>query len=367
MSAEQQAWLRLLRTPRLGSVGLLKGLQQHGSAAAWVSSTARPPALPDAAAEIDQRWLERPDRHLLTFNDPDYPALLRQIADPPAALWIAGDPSALWLPQLAVVGSRNASAGGLALAKDFSATLARSGLAITSGLALGIDGVAHQACLDAGGLTLAAVGHGPDQIYPRSHRALAERIIVDGAVISEFPPGTAPRPGHFPRRNRIIAGLALGTLVVEAGLASGSLITARLASEAGREIFAIPGSIHNPLAKGCHRLIRDGAKLVESAQEIYAELTPLARQWADSLRAHLMESSCAPNSQSKAGTNDAMPDPEYATLIAALGFDPVSMDGLVERTGLTVNQLSSMLLKLELDGEVVATPGGRYCRAHERG
>lgn len=366
MNAEQRAWLRLLRTPRLGSAGLLKGLQQHGSAAAWVDS-APPSALPGAANDTDLQWLQRPRRHLLTFNDPDYPALLRQIADPPAALWIAGEPSALWLPQLAVVGSRNASAGGLALARDFSATLVRSGLAITSGLALGIDGSAHQACLDAGGVTLAAVGHGPDQIYPRSHRALAERIIADGAVISEFPPGTPPRPGHFPRRNRIIAGLALGTLVVEAGLASGSLITARLASEAGREIFAIPGSIHNPLAKGCHRLIRDGAKLVESAQEIHAELAPLARQWADSLRAHLIESTDAPNLNDGAGTNDAPPDPEYATLYAALGFDPMSMDGLVERTGLTVNQLSSMLLKLELDGEVVATPGGRYCRAHERG
>ena len=365
MSEERAAWLRLLRTPRLGSVGLLQGLERFGNAAAWVASAERPKALPSDPAEIDCRWLERPQRSLLTWNDPDYPALLRQIPDPPAALWIAGEPSALWLPQLAIVGSRNASAGGLALAGDFASTLARSGLAITSGLALGIDGVAHRACLDAGGITLAAVGHGPDQIYPRSHRPLAEKIVVNGAVVSEFPPGTAPRPGHFPRRNRIIAGLALGTLVVEAGLASGSLITARLASEAGREVFAIPGSIHNPLAKGCHRLIRDGARLVESAQEIYDELRPLAQQWAQDLRAHLIEAPDAPKSaaQGKVGTDDA----EYLALRKAMGYDPVSMDLLVERTGLTVNQLSSMLLKLELDGEVVTTPGGRYSRTLERG
>ncbi len=365
MSDEQRAWLRLLRTPRLGSVGLLAGIERHTSAAAWIASAERPKALAQHPADSDLQWLERDQRQLLTWNDPDYPALLRQVADPPAALWVVGDTSALWQPQLAVVGSRNASAGGLALARDFSSTLARSGLAITSGLALGIDGAAHSACLDAGGISLGAVGHGPDQIYPRSHRALAERIIAEGAIVSEFPPGTSPKPGYFPRRNRIIAGLALGTLVVEAGLASGSLITARLASEAGREVFAIPGSIHNPLAKGCHRLIRDGAKLVESAQEIYDELAPLARQWAESLRAHLTDSALAPTSApTKAlGTDDA----EYLQLREAMGFDPVSMDELVERTGLTVNQLSSMLLKLELDGEVVSTPGGRYSRTHERG
>jgi len=365
MSDEQRAWLRLLRTPRLGSVGLVAGCVKHGSAAAWVASADRPKALPSAAQDADLQWLERDRRQLLTWNDPDYPALLRQVADPPAALWVAGEASALWQPQLAIVGSRNASAGGLALARDFSTTLSRAGLAITSGLALGIDGVAHAACLDAGGVSLAAVGHGPDQIYPRNHRGLAERIIGDGAIVSEFPPGTSPKPGYFPRRNRIIAGLALGTLVVEAGLASGSLITARLASEAGREVFAIPGSIHNPLAKGCHRLIRDGAKLVESAQEIYDELAPLARQWAESLRAHLTDASIAPKSagESAFGTDDA----EYLLLREAMGFDPVTMDELVERSGLTVNQLSSMLLKLELDGEVVSTPGGRYSRTHERG
>lgn len=369
MRADQSAWLRLLRTPRLGAKALHEGLQRYGSAAAWVASADRPSALPAEIEARDQRWLERPRRTLLTIEDADYPALLRRSPDPPAALWIIGDASALWLPQLAIVGSRHASAGGLALARDFAATLTRSGLAITSGLAQGVDGAAHRACLQAHGQTIAVLGHGLDRIYPREHRELAEAIAGQGALVSEYPPGTAPRPGLFPRRNRLIAGLCLGTLVVEAGLNSGSLITARQASEAGREVFAIPGSIHNPLAKGCHRLIREGARLVESAQEIHDELAPLAQAWADQLRGHL---SNWPDDPTSGGNEDATAsagstDPDYQRLRQALGFDPVSLDELVSRTALTVAELSSMLLKMELDGEVSTTPGGRYSRRHERG
>jgi DNA processing protein len=369
MSALEHAWLRLLRTPRLGAQSLIEGLEQHGDAVNWIASVP-PPRLPAEPHPADLAWLARPRRSLLCWDDEDYPPLLRRISDPPAALWIIGDPSALWLPQLAVVGSRNASAGGLALARDFAATLTRAGFAINSGLAQGVDGVAHQACMDAGGTTLAVLGHGLDRIYPREHRTLAEAVVQKGALISEYPPGTAPKPGLFPRRNRLIAGLSLGTLVVEAGLNSGSLITARVASEQGREVFAIPGSIHNPLAKGCHRLIRDGAKLVESALEIYDELAPLARAWADQLSGHLCSAATAPTSPvPHTGTSApaAERDADYGRLLDALGFDPVSVDELVTRTSLTVAVLSSMLLKLELDGEVIATPGGRYSRKHERG
>jgi DNA processing protein len=364
------AWLRLLRTPRLGAQGLIEGLQTHAGAHAWVTSATRPKQLPAEPHPADLAWLARPRRSLLCWDDPDYPPLLRRISDPPAALWIIGDASALWLPQLAVVGSRHASAGGLALARDFAATLTRAGFAITSGLAQGVDGAAHRACIDAGGRTLAVVGHGLDRIYPREHRALAGAIVEQGALVSEYPPGTAPKPGLFPRRNRLIAGLSLGTLVVDAGLNSGSLITARLASEQGREVFAIPGSIHNPLAKGCHRLIRDGAKLIESAQEILDELAPLARAWADQLRGHLCNPADGPIQDLALGSPDTPGterDADYQRLLDALGYDPVSVDELVTRTSLTVAALSSMLLTLELDGEVTATPGGRYSRKHERG
>ncbi|MCB1626175.1 MAG: DNA-processing protein DprA [Xanthomonadales bacterium] len=369
MTPAQAAWLRLLRTPRLGASAIVQGVEQHGSAETWVASRERPPRLPEAVGEADARWLARPRRQLVCWDSEDYPSLLRRIDDPPAALWVIGDATALWLPQLAIVGSRHASAGGLALARDFAATLTRSGLAITSGLAQGVDGAAHQACLQAQGQTIAVLGHGLDRIYPREHQSLAEAIASAGALVSEYPPGTAPRPGLFPRRNRLIAGLALGTLVVEAGLNSGSLITARLASEAGREVFAIPGSIHNPLAKGCHRLIREGAKLVESAQEIHEELAPLARVWADQLRGHLSNWEDAPTSAVAGDARAAAQpsDPDYDRVRQALGFDPVSIDELVSRTALTVAELSSMLLKMELDGEVSTTPGGRYSRKHERG
>ena len=211
-------------------------------------------------------WLSQPGNHVVHFQDAAYPALLKQIADPPPLLFVRGDRDYLAQPQLAIVGSRNPTHTGRALAREFAAHLASFGLTITSGLASGIDGAAHQGAIEAGGTTLAVTGTGLDRVYPARHRDLAHRVAENGALVTEFPPGTAPLAANFPRRNRLISGLSLGTLVVEAALRSGSLITARSALEQGREVFAIPGSIHNPLARGCHALIRDGAKLVESGE-----------------------------------------------------------------------------------------------------
>ncbi len=307
-------------------------------------------------------WLAQPGQHLLGWHDPDYPPLLRAVQNPPLALFVAGDPALLWHPAVAVVGSRSPSAGGRDNARDFARAIAESGLAVTSGLALGIDAAAHAAALAAGGLTVAVLGSGIDQPYPRSNAALQARIAEAGAVVSEHPPGTGALREHFPARNRIIAGLALGTLVIEAAQRSGALITARQASEAGRDVFAVPGSIHNPMARGCHRLIRDGAALVERADEVIAALAPLAAELGQALHRRLD----APNSPSEAPSG-ALPDtpgsgdPDYHRLWLALGHDPTGMDRLVERTGLTTAQLSSMLLLMELEGWVVAEHG-RYSR-----
>jgi DNA processing protein len=261
------------------------------------------------------------------------------------------------LPQLAVVGSRNPTPGGRDTARDFAAYFAAQDLAVTSGLALGNDAAAHEGALDADGVTLAVCGCGLDDVYPASHAALARRIAERGAVVSEFPPGTPARRENFPQRNRIIAGLALGTLVVEAALRSGSLITARLAAEAGREVFAIPGSIHSPLAKGCHRLIREGAKLVECGADVLDELGPLTATIGRSAAA----SSPTPAQRARDGER-VLHDREYAQLLAELGHDPTPVDVLVERTGLAPGVLSSMLLILELEGQVSVAPGGRYAR-----
>ena len=242
-----------------------------------------------ALLEQDRAWLGAEGHHLLTWEDERYPALLRDIPSPPAALFVAGDPDILWQPQLAVIGSRNPTAGGRDNARDFAMELSRQGMTITSGLAAGIDSVAHTAALDAGGYTAAVTGCGLDKVYPASSRNLAQRVEAHGVLVSEFPPGTAPKREHFPTRNRIISGLSLGVLVVEAAMRSGTLITARLAGTQGREVFALPGSIHNPMAKGCHRLIRDGARLVENVEEIMQELASLAGQLAGSLQQHLEE------------------------------------------------------------------------------
>lgn len=381
-----RAWMALLRAPGIGGVRLRDLLERFGSVdtvigagpSAWRAAGVPAAAIawlqaPDPARiDADLDWLGQPRHHLVTWDSEDYPALLRRSPQAPGALFVAGDPNLLWHPQIAIVGSRNPSDGGRANARDFSRTMSRSGLLVTSGLADGIDAAAHRAALDVGRPTVAVIATGPDLVYPVVNRQLSADIVEHGTIVSEFPPGTEARREHFPRRNRIIAGLCLGTLVVEAALRSGALITARLAAEAGREVFALPGSIHNPLAKGCHRLIRDGAALVESAPEIIEALGPQAAQLADALRARLAPGRMAPSvptatptgTGSSTGTVDLLrsqqaPDPDYVALHAALGHDPVAIDTLAERTGLTVEALSSMLLLMELDGRVTASHG-RY-------
>ena len=309
---------------------------------------------PDPAGlAADERWLATPGRRLVNWGSPDYPALLADLPDPPAVLYVDGDAAVLGLPQLAVVGSRNPTALGRDTATQFARHLASSGLAITSGLALGIDAAAHRGALEAGGRTVAVLGCGLDRVYPPEHEGLARSIAAQGALVSELPVGTPPLKQHFPRRNRLIAGLSVGTLVVEAAVGSGSLITARLAAEQGREVFAIPGSIHNPMARGCHRLIRQGAKLVETADDVFAELGALLGSLAPSASAETPEKQV-----------DSVPalDNEYEILLDALGFGPASVDALVARTGLDAGAVASMLLILELEGRIAQQPGGLYCR-----
>ncbi len=306
---------------------------------------------PDPAqTEATLAWLAEPGHHLLTFTDPDYPPLLRQIPDPPLALYVLGDRACLSLPQLAIVGSRNPTPVGRENARAFARALAGAGLTITSGLALGIDGEAHRGALDAGGRTIAVTGTGLDRVYPAAHRELAHEISAHGALVSEFAIGSPPKAEHFPVRNRIISGLSLGTLVVEAAERSGSLISARLAGDQGREVFAIPGSIHSPLARGCHRLIRQGAKLVETAQDIVEELAALAGFSA---------AAAATVATNSAARHDP-PSDQAQQLLAAFGHDAASVDQLVTRSGLTADVVSSILLQLELASLVAPCGGGRY-------
>ena len=362
---EAAAWCALLRAPGLGAKTLNPLLAAASSARQLIDHppAAAPAALraylraPDwAGAEADMRWLEQPRNYLLKINDHDYPARLRELANPPTVLFLHGDPEALGLPQLAIVGSRNPSTGGLRNAHDFAAHLATSGLAIGSGLASGIDAAAHRGALAVDGLTLAVTGTGLDRVYPAKNRELAHDIAMNGLLVSEFATGTPPLPAHFPRRNRILAGLALGTLVVEAALQSGSLITARLAAEAGREVFAIPGSIHNPLSRGCHALIRDGAKLVETGDHVLEELALLLGD------ARLEAAGKAPPTPSATG----LTDPQHDAILAAMGFDPTTTDELVERTGFPAAEVSSILLLLELQGHVSSEPGGLFTRLGNR-
>lgn len=287
-----------------------------------------------------QAWLQQPGNHLITLADSHYPPALLQIADPPPLLYAKGQLAMFAQHSIAIVGSRNASAQGEKNAEDFAYALSQRGLCIVSGMALGIDGAAHRGALKAQGGTIAVVGTGLDIVYPARHRELAHQIVEHGLLVSEFPLSTPSRAQNFPRRNRIISGLSLGCLVVEANVQSGSLITAKLAAEQGREVFAIPGSIHSPLSKGCHQLIKQGAKLVDNIQDIVDELG-LAGQVAT------------------AGAKEA---PAPHPLLDCMGHDPISMDTLVERSGLTSDNLSAMLLMLELENKVSSLPGGRYQR-----
>jgi DNA processing protein len=301
--------------------------------------------------ERDAEWLQGPSRYLINSHSPLYPPLLQEIPDRPLLLYVVGNPEALSQPGLAIVGSRNPTRGGEKNAYEFARHLGKTGFCINSGLAQGIDTAAHKGALDAGAMTVAYLGHGIDRVYPAANHELAHRIAAQGALVSEFALGSPPLRSHFPQRNRLISGSSLGTLVVEAARRSGSLITARLSSEQGREVFAIPGSIHNPLARGTHQLIRQGAKLVESAEDIFTELGPLV--------GHLLQQDIKENADQPA---EAQHDPDYALLIQALGYDPVNVDELVAVSGLTIEQVSSMLLILELEGKVEALPGGSYLK-----
>jgi DNA processing protein len=380
---ELRAWMILLRTPGLGPGGLrerlaaanndiaqvLARLQQLRSLGAPARAWLQQPD--EALLASDMEWLAQPAHRLLRCTETDFPPQLDNIPQPPTALFVVGDASLLLYPQVAIVGARNASTGGLAHARAFALALAQAGFAITSGMADGIDGAAHLAALDNGVPTLAVIGTGPDRVYPRKHHMLAKRIAERGALISEFPPGTAARADHFPRRNRLIAGLSLGTLVVEAGLQSGSLITARLAAEQGREVFALPGSIHNPLARGCHRLIRDGARLVETAAEIIETLAPAARMLGGELAARLVANDGGNVGEQPVGIDHGThssahsglsKDPEYRRLWGELGHEPATLDELVQRTGQSAAAVCSMLLMLELEAKVETLPGNRYQR-----
>jgi DNA processing protein len=366
--SDLSAWLTLARAPGIHAGELQALLQHHASVESIVEASPatlrasganaslvewlRKPA--DDLIEADLRWLEGAEHHFIRWGSDDYPPLLAQLTDAPIGLYVRGDPHVLCMPQLAIVGSRNPTPSGRENAHEFAAYLARCGLTITSGLALGIDTASHEGALAGGGKTIAVCGTGVDISYPPSNTGLAAAIAAQGALISEFPLGAPALKGHFPRRNRIISGLALGTLVVEAAVQSGSLITARLASEQGREVFAIPGSIHNPRARGCHRLIRQGAKLVETADDIFAELKGITSAFAAEIH----------NPAKAAAGVAAGPqlDKEYEILLDALGFEPASVDTLVARTGLRADEVASMLLILELENCIDSYPGGLYVR-----
>jgi DNA processing protein len=358
-------WLAVLGAPGIGPVSFARLLEQIADPDQLLDSLLAHSNLPEAtrrylrapdseAIDRDLAWAAQDNNHILRLNTPEYPELLRQIPDPPPLLYVHGSIEALHTPQLAMVGSRNPSAGGQETARAFAAHLAGVGLTITSGLALGIDAASHTGALDSGGITVAVMGTGLDRVYPARHRELAHEIVSrGGALVTEFPISTGPRPENFPRRNRIISGLSLGTLVVEAAPRSGSLTTARHAVEQGREVFAIPGSIHNPMARGCHALIRQGAKLVETAADILEELGVRIETVAENTLP------CPPE--------PGMLSPDQMQLLDSMGFDTISVDQLVARSGLTAAAVSSMLLILELDGRVVSQAGGRYTRTESRG
>jgi DNA processing protein len=349
------AWLRLTLIPGIGgetqrkllaAFGLPEAIFAAGRLATRSVVGDRADLLFDfdPAEEVDRNlaWAAQSGQHIVTLADADYPKALLEIADPPSILYVRGNIDLLHRRGLAVVGSRNATPQGVQTAENFSRMLAAQGLTIISGLALGIDAAAHRGTLAAGGKTIAVIGTGADRIYPARNRELALAIAEHGAIVSEFPLGTPAIASNFPRRNRIISGLSRGVLVVEAAPESGSLITARLAAEQGREVFAIPGSIHSPVARGCHRLIKQGAKLVETAQDILEEFGNYPEPAADVPAA--LSAEC-----------------ENAVL-SALGHDPCTLDDLGERTGLTADRLLTELLTLELAGSIATLPGNRYQR-----
>lgn len=365
---ELEAWLCLIPRAGLGAAAVRRLLAAFGSPqavldagpGAWrevggaeaAKALAQPSDLAQQIVAHGLQWqANTPGAQVIALGESAYPAALLQTADPPFLLFCRGNVGLLQQPSLAIVGSRHATAQGIENARAFAKHLSDAGLCIVSGLAAGIDGAAHEGGLSGRGSTVAVMGTGPEQLYPRRHQKLGERIAQEGLLLTEFAPGTPPLPAHFPQRNRIIAGLSLGTLVVEAAVQSGSLITARMASECGREVFAIPGSIHSPVAKGCHRLIQQGAKLVETGEDILQELRAQTALLGP-------PSARAPEGASPEFSNARTTDP----LLLALGQDPLSLDALVARTGWPAATLSARLLELELTGEVARLPGGYFQR-----
>lgn len=359
------AWLTLEAVPGLGPESLRRLLEHfpgpgdilaasatqltplvgQDMARAMTGAADRPETARLVASSL--AWMAQPGNHFIPRMDPRYPAQLRDLSDAPAWLYVKGDPDWLARPMVAIVGSRHATQQGLRDATAFAQVLSEAGLTVVSGLALGVDTAAHEGGLAGLGSSVAVVGTGLDRVYPARNRDLAHRLAAQGAIVSEFPLGTPPKTGHFPRRNRLISGLSMGVLVVEAALESGSLITARLAAEQGREVFAIPGSIHSALSKGCHRLIKQGAKLVESAADILEELAPrLPRQ--------------EPLPGNEASHQGVSGDP----VLDALATGPLALDQLAERLGLTVGTLSVRLLSAEMSGQVARLPGGLYQRTY---
>ncbi len=325
--------------------------------ATWLERLRAPGERDPAGIERDLRWLEGPGRTLLSVDDPRYPAQLAAVPGMPPALFLEGEPAHLSRPQVAIVGSRAATAAGRETAFDFAARLAAHGFAITSGLAAGIDAAAHRGALAAGGITIAVCGTGLDRVYPAEHRQLAAAIAANGALVSEFPTGTPPAAYNFPRRNRLMSGLARGVLVIEAASRSGSLITARLAGEQGREVMAVPGSIHNLLARGCHRLIKDGAALVETVDDVLAAL---------GVQVPASASNSTSEVRGDARIANGALDSDAEMLLNALGFEPAGLDRLVERTGMAARIVISKLQLLELEGRVESLAGGRFSRKPPR-
>jgi len=367
-AAELRDWIRLMQTDGVGvemarrlltTFGLPGDIFSAGFDALRAVAPERiarallqtPTAMMQNRIELTLDWAAQPGRRILTLADADYPQALLNIADPPILLYIQGRDRLLSATSLAVVGSRNATVQGIQNAERFSEAASRAGLTVVSGLALGIDAAAHHGGLRGSGSSVAVIGTGIDIVYPMRNRALAQRLAEEGCIVSEYPLGMPPVAANFPRRNRIISGLARAVLVVEAAAQSGSLITARTAAEQGRDVFAIPGSIHSPLSKGCHQLIKQGAKLIESAQDILEELGKLPL--------------LARHPQAPANTSAIAPANHDAdALLRAMGFDPVDADVLSLRSGLSAAMLSEQLLALELDGAVECLPGGRYRRVN---
>ncbi len=359
-SDEASAWIALTQIPGLGNAKIYQLLKQFGSpnhifsastqalkaiVSATIASKIKQGVTPETT-QAAQNWLAKDNTHLITLADAAYPKRLLEITDPPAVLYGIGNLTCLSQAAIAMVGSRHATPQGEKNAESFAQAMCQQGLCVVSGMALGIDGAAHRGAIKSTGATIAVVGTGLDIVYPAKHRDLAHQIAEHGLILSEFPLGTPSKPQNFPRRNRIISGLSHGCLVVEANIKSGSLITARLAAEQGREVFAIPGSIHSPVSKGCHQLIKQGAKLVESADDILEEIKNLLPAY----------------SPSGPSTQVGSTAPEANTLLDLMGFEAISFESLLATSALTPDALSSMLMVLELEGKVATLTGGNYQR-----